>query len=438
MPPYWTELPIFGQNPLSLLHGLCLGIAIYFSHKNLKNRTLGKYFVAGLLFKLSAGIGISLLYYHHYQYGDIIQSFKIAGILRDIFWENPQIYFKIVLLDQKEHIHPLVRHLDITPRAIFFYKLLSPFSILTAHNFWFMVLYWSFLGYLAMWFCASKLAQIFGKEKAWAAAFLFCPSVVVWTSGLFKENVFWIAFSILMIGLFTKKITFFQKILFFIIVLLCFGLIFQLKYYYFAVIAPIWLSLLLTLYLKKSFDLQRNTIPIFLALFFLFIFAASFLHPNLRLDVFLQSLENNYFHVLQNTKHHNLIEFETPFTWFSVFYQTPKALIASFLQPFVWEEGNFLKHLVGIENAVLVGIFLYGFWKKRPRFSFLRNSNLGIFSIAILLYILILAILLPFSAPNIGSLVRYKVSFMPFLVYFLTFRFVAQNHKPISTLPPTS
>ncbi len=438
MPPYWTRLPILGENPLSLGHFLLLGMAIYFSYKNLKTKTLGKYFIAGLLFKLFVGIAVSLVYYYYYQYGDIFQSFKIAGILRDIFWENPQTYLKIVFLDQKEHIHPLVQHLDITPRAIFFYKILSPFSILTAHNFWLIVLYWSFLGYLALWSCASKLAQIFGNEKAWAAAFLFCPSVLVWTSGLFKENIFWLAFSILIIVLLTKRITFFGKILFLIIVLLCFGLIFQLKYYYFAVIAPIWLSLYFILFSKKYFDLQKIAIPLFLFLFFLFIFGASFLHPNLRLDVFLQSLENNYFHVLESTRNHNLIGFERPFTWFSLFWQIPKALIASFLQPFVWEEGNFLKRMVGIENAVLLGIFVFGFWKKRPNFSFFRNPNLGIFSMAVILYILILAILLPFSAPNIGSLVRYKVAFTPFVVYFLTFHFLAQNHKLILTPRPAS
>ena len=43
----------------------------------------------------------------------------------------------------------------------------------------------------------------------------------------------------------------------------------------------------------------------------------------------------------------------------------------------------------------------------------------GIFVIAVLLYILVSAVLLAFSTPNFGALVRYKSGFMPFLVYII-------------------
>jgi uncharacterized membrane protein len=97
----------------------------------------------------------------------------------------------------------------------------------------------------------------------------------------------------------------------------------------------------------------------------------------------------------------------------SVLINSPQALIAGLFRPFLWEGHTLLAIMAGFENLVL--LFMIGTALiSRP---WLVSSNQRLICFAVLIYVLILAIFLALSTPNFGTLSRYKVGFLPFLVF---------------------
>ena len=103
----------------------------------------------------------------------------------------------------------------------------------------------------------------------------------------------------------------------------------------------------------------------------------------------------------------------------SVLLNVPQALVSGIFRPFVWEAHNVTSMAAGVENLILLILTLMAI----PSMPKLFSSPNRILVLAILTYILILATFLALSTPNLGTLSRYKVGFLPFLVYLL----ISQN-----------
>jgi hypothetical protein len=117
----------------------------------------------------------------------------------------------------------------------------------------------------------------------------------------------------------------------------------------------------------------------------------------------------------------NLIWLDLQPDFISLISQLPFALKAAVLSPLPWEGGNLLRKLTGIENLVLL---LLALGIRLP-----RTYPIALIAAAVLL-ISTLAVMLALSAPNIGALARYKVSYLP-LLWLL----VCSGNRFLRTLP---
>jgi hypothetical protein len=92
----------------------------------------------------------------------------------------------------------------------------------------------------------------------------------------------------------------------------------------------------------------------------------------------------------------------------------PLAMIFGLFRPVVFESANIMQLLVGLENTVVLVLFLMALWKSRKS---IRVP--GHHALAALIYVISLDVFLAFSTPNFGTLSRYKVGFWPFFVLFV-------------------
>jgi hypothetical protein len=307
-------------------------------------------------------------------------------------------------------------------------KILSVVSIATFQNYWLSGIYFSLFSFWGMWQLGNTLARAFPETRLSAAlAFLFFPSVVFWSAGVMKESVvmgviglvtsYWLS-ALLRLESWQKSRLLWQILLSLLMLLV----LWKLKYYYFAVYLPCLLAGGMILLLRRRTRLNSPWAWTFL--FFLLMAGlvgiTTRLHPNLEASYFMEVLVQTHDTLYALSKAGNRIEYHhlKP-TVGSLLQNLPLALVSGLFRPFFGEWNKSLQWLNGLENLFLLILSvtsLLRIWQKKG----LRLSQEALVLCCTAgLYILTLAALLAISTPNFGTLTRYKVAFLPFMIYLL-------------------
>lgn len=383
-----------------------------------KRETSGWKFVfwIALLLKLLAGVGIGLLYTNYYPSGgDTLWYFadgsKIAALARTD-WSG---YFNF-LWGSAHDIEGLSFH---DPRALFMSKLVSVFCLLTHDHYWLTAGYLSLMCFVTAWFLVKELVTINAKWSVPAAiAFLFFPSVVCWSAGIIKESVamsclYFLVWLLLRLWS-SKRI----ELLLWLLLPLTLWVLWNLKYYYLAVFLPV----ATTLVVMQRIVLPYLNLPgwvkgiVWCGVFLLPLYIASQVHPNFYPERFLNVIVENYqaFTKISNPEDqvvYNTLEPDVQ----SMIINAPKALMTALFRPFIWEASTFLQRVLALENLLV--LILTGAAFLQMRTAVFSPYRLLIFST--LVYAILLAVFLALSTPNFGTLVRYRVGFMPFFVLII-------------------
>jgi hypothetical protein len=367
------------------------------------------------------------VYTMYYNYtADTILYFEDASKLANVASSKPLAYINILLFNKSDAV--LSFGLWQQPRAFFMAKLVSLLNLFTGNNYWLTGLYLSALSFYGFWRLANTLVLIFPSSRLAAAiGLLLFPSVVFWSSGLIKESIAMacITGSLHLLLSYQFKLntphTVSRKIWHGLILLFAAYLVWKLKYYYLAVLLPVYLAYLATVYLLRRFTPIKPWagILVFLVLFSGILAVATRLHPSLHPDVLLGTIIENHEVTLAASSPEDVIRFHPLQPDFVNFLKnTPLALVSGLFRPFVWEGNTLFQYITGIENLFILFITLLALFKlKKP--SLAAQPPVYLLLAATLTYILVLAIVLAFSAPNFGALARYKAGFLPFLLYFI-------------------
>jgi hypothetical protein len=100
----------------------------------------------------------------------------------------------------------------------------------------------------------------------------------------------------------------------------------------------------------------------------------------------------------------------------SLLKNAPLALFSGFFRPFITEVHNPLQVFSALENLIL--LFFLGSAILGVKKIITTRYRMLLFSIVA--YSMVLCIFLALSTPNFGTLSRYRVGFLPFLVFLLT------------------
>lgn len=397
------------------IHLILLTVICFFYYKNTRNTELAGVFLPALLLKLFSGICLGFVFLKFYNgTGDTFGFFEYAVKYSKMISNDPdgfvKFFFENVTGDP---------FLSSQPRVVAFVKFASLITFISFNNYWIATVYFSLISFGGFYYFANKTASAFPEYK-WriAISFLFFPSVVFWSSGFIKESIVMPAMLIITGYFFSwiyekKRI----KLLPVMITVLLSGVVFFIKFYYAAVLIPVLVSLGFTQYFSRRAALKSSIqVTVFFALLLSLFIVASFLNPYLSLNNFLQSVYQNYVATVLLSSDDKIIHFYqfTP-AISSFLINLPTALFAGLFRPLIFEGQNVFMLLTGFENTCLLILTCYVFLNlKRSK----ANTDILLVTGGIF-YIVILASLLAFSSPNMGTLARYKIGFLPFFVCLL-------------------
>ena len=372
-------------------------------------------FWPALAVKIFAGLAVGWIYFYYYGRGDTIAYWYDGKLVAEKIVSDPLSTLNFYWDDGAFQWDGLMNH---RPRSLFFVKISGLLAFLCGGSYWMMALIISFCSFLGAWYLCVKAICFFPDSRLPAIlAFLFYPSAVFWSSGLIKESLglgaLYFLSGIILMLINQRKVQGWE----WAVALVSLWISWNLKYYWVGVFIPIAITTVLVIMIK-SFKpaFKRYELSIWIGLFILLLLGASSIHPNFYPSRILWVIWENNLEFMALTNSSNAIHYHDLGPSFnSMLLNVPQALVSGIFRPFVWEAHNVTSMAAGIENLVLVIITLMAI----PSVHKLVSSPNRILVLALLAYILILATLLALSTPNLGTLSRYKVGFLPFLVYLL-------------------
>jgi hypothetical protein len=410
-----------------LLHLLFVPLLLHWLTKKLRPQPLGIIFLPGLILKIAAGWAVNTVFLYYYGGGDVAHTFQQSMLLRDILTASPMRFWQFPNDVPQGDFYYLHGFPDLTPSFIFICKITALISLLTGKNIWLISSWFSAFAFAGFWLLGNELCRRNDKLKIPVViAFFLVPSVAFWSAGLLKETLLWGAMGILfwavlwLISPFhdaAKPVGLGTLSLLITIAALAAWILLQVKYYIFAAV-----MLAIAVYVLLQWQ-KRLWIALGIAIILLplLLWAIGQLHPNLSLNALATAVHRNYARMVAISDADNLIWLDLQPDFISLISQLPFALKAAVLSPLPWEGGNLLRKLTGIENLVLL---LLALGIRLP-----RTYPIALIAAAVLL-ISTLAVMLALSAPNIGALARYKVSYLP-LLWLL----VCSGNRFLRTLP---
>ena len=400
-----------------------LGLALWIERK--EDPIVRFLFWPALAMKLLAGIGLGLIYQHYYSTGDTFSFFDQADLQARLFKTDPSAYFNFLWADSDSEWKGAAR-------SVFFVKMVSLVAIIAGGSYWITSLWFSFVSLIASLYLFKMTTRFFeGGTGAAALAFLFFPSVVFWGSGVIKESM-GLASLMVVSGVYLKvMMKRMPGVAEFVLAVVSSWIIWNLKYYWISVFLPVIFTSLAVQAVSIRFKIfSRLKLLFWIILFFVLCLGVSLLHPNFYPDRILQVVIENNQAFASHSDPDDLIHYDSlEATWSSIIAHSPWALVSGLFRPFLWEADTFLKLVVALENSLVLVLCLSSFGRIG---DVLRSQRLIAFSVVV--YVFVLSVFLALSTPNFGSLARYKVGYLPFLVFLTTYRnpllhFVLSNSR---------
>lgn len=369
-----------------------------------------------LILKLSAGIILGLLYTYYFPVGDTFSYFKDATVLASVAKVDFPGYVNILFFNSGVESLTLNYY---EPRALFLTKITSVFNLITLDNYWIISLYFSLISFFGAWHLVKIInRKISAVTLPSVIAFLLWPSLVLWSSGLIKEALAIAAMyylTVIFIQIWFNERPSIPGIM---IALLSLWIFWNLKYYFAAVFLPVMVTTIIYKWMNRSGFVRSATIETlaWFGIFILPVIVISLVHPNLNagrlLDVIaLNNASYNELSAAENVVHFRNLQ---P-TIGSLIQNAPWAFFSGMFRPLFWEANNLAQLMAGIENTLLLLLFLAACFQVKQY----RTSPHRVMVLAAMVYISALCVFITLSAPNFGTLSRYRTGYLSFFVFLI-------------------
>ena len=389
-----------------------------------------RYFFLGFGFKMACCLGFAVIYDFYYNWAGDTYSYFITSLdLGKVLFQDPNSYFKFMFeMVDKTNINTLPHGLAYYPNfhdpsKYAVHRFLSPFTIIGGNNYYTVNICLSLFLFLLNWkFFQYIRTKINCSDKAAFVCIMLIPSVGFWSSAIMKDS-FTFTFNLVFIMCFAKL--FFDRR---IRISTIFGLILsayilmELKVYIlYAAIAGcmVWLG---SGYVKRvKSTLFKFIIAPLLILIVAFggMYALRFVGESVggtfsdvdsmlsQASVTQQDLKQEYY------KGHSFDIGNFDGSLGSLISMGPKAIVAGLYRPFIFESGNAVMLLSGLENTALLLLTLYVFFKAGVKYTIKQILGNPFVSMC-LLFSVVLALGIGISTSNFGALVRFKIPLIPF------------------------
>ena len=371
-------------------------------------------FWLGWAARLVGGVGVGALYHYYYGLGDTLLFFEQGSALAHTAVEDPSHYLAHLWGGQ---VATAQEGVVFEPRTGFFIKLVSVVSLVTFSNYWAASLWFSFAAFLCAWRLTQHVSILLpdGRLAAYVA-FLFFPSVVFWGAGIIKEAValaaiFYLAATVLKIHS-RQKVHVEEWLLSGVSVWMAWSL----KYYWCVVFVAVAASLLAV---QRLTDQHRwsaiRSLTTWLSLFVCLVIVSSSIHPNFYPHRLFSVIVENY-EAFQRAGGPSVVTYpHLQANFWGIVYSAPWALVTGLFRPFLFDVHNGLSAFAALENLFLLALAISIPYRK----VWSGSKRWRLMVVALTVYVFVLAVFLALSTPNLGTLVRYRVGFLPFFVFLL-------------------
>lgn len=418
----WVDLVM---TPIWLVLLYLLAYAI--SHLKYRDHYLRKHFMWGLTVKFIGCFGFIAVYGFYYGFGDTFGYFRSATDLREIIWDDPSQFWRILTSSKLNGYEQLMMGIEETDRllrsgagyAVARFALV--FGMFTYNSYVATSLFFAFASFLGVWSLYRVVVHIFPYQyRAVTIPILYIPSVFFWGSSIMKDSIV-IGF----LGLLTYGIykIYFQKrnvLLGLLLVAFCIYILFNVKQYVIIAYAPaliVWMSLgpLNRLPTRQKWIAAPFLMGIGLVIVVLLFPIIEQASRRYALEQVMETAEVTAGYIHRTTREggasYSLGDVSyTPLGMAKVF---PRAVTVTLFQPFLYQVRNPVMLLSAMESTVfLLGTFFILFKVGFFRFvGFIMNQP---FLLMCLVFSIFFAFAIGISTYNFGSLVRYKIPCLPF------------------------
>lgn len=369
-------------------------------------RPFGSIAYWGLLVKILGVLALGLTYQYYYGYGDTL---TLLSQVKDFNLKNTSSF--------SGYISALLAPIDPfsgNPRSIFFIRLMSPFGLLFKHHHLFLSIPLLLFSYWASWSFLMKVVPHYPKAKnLLIICFGFWPAYVFWSSGLLKDTLIngclMFLCGVLISIYHTRKIKWSDLFL----GILLFYLLFMTRHYLAGLFCIIAVLLLSDQWVSK-YGL-RARLAFFTTISLLGGYGIRFFFIRLRPERFPITFHELQKQIIAKSSAGSIIHFDLEPTWASLLANFPKSIVTGLFRPGIWEANSILQVFESIQTSILLIGLIFSLALIR------QVRQLSPVVLAMILFVVILATLLPLSTPNFGSLSRYRVAFTPFLAFLMLY-----------------
>jgi hypothetical protein len=156
---------------------------------------LRPYYLKGLYVKFAGAIFIAIIYGFYYDGGDTYNYFAHAKTINSALNDSFSTWFNLILAKSPNEYPELYKYSS----QMFWYNasatytvavIAAIFGLLNGTAYIPIALLFAYFAYSGIWAMFKTFVRLYpGMHKQLAIAFLFVPSVVVWSSSVFKDTI---------------------------------------------------------------------------------------------------------------------------------------------------------------------------------------------------------------------------------------------------------
>jgi hypothetical protein len=390
----------------------------YRFRKTNTDKVTRRYYIPALTVKLIGAVALGLIYQFYYKGGDTYNYFHDSEILWKLTLENPSAGLKLFLSSGKVFLSDTFAY---TSRMYFYQdkasytvvRLSAFLGLITFHTYTLNALFFACISFSGIWALYRAFYNIYPKlHKELAIAIFYLPSVFFWGSGLMKDTLCMGALGWLFYGFYfgTIKKTKITKSIF--IILGSMLVLIQVKVYILLAFLPpaiFWIFNENNARIRNKF-LRLIAKPAFytIGLVAAYFGATRLTQGDNQYDLSKigerTKINSEYLYALSVAQNGSIG---------SMLMVAPQAVNVAIFRPYLWEVKNPVMLLSALEASIFLWLTIYLILKVG-----IANSALLLSTEPLLTFCLIFSIVMAFAVGvnsfNFGTLVRYKIPFMPF------------------------
>ena len=403
--------------------------------KKYEEAGLKKIFIAAFVLRMAGSVCYCLLLQYYYGYGDSFGFYLGGNVIADMI-QHDITSIKYLFAPAKEIVAAAkaMGFGDAIPDSMpndsnaIIMKLSAVLSFFTFNKYMLISIFFGFFSFIGIWKLFYVFYKLNEKKNVKLLAFfvLYFPSLWFWGSGLLKEPVCVGALGIMVYLFYTnfieKKFSFRDMgVLLFLLIILTMVK----NYITFILLLSFFVALIYYALQKIKIVLLRIMLIAVILISIITSLVTFDISPYIKVFVDdsvtqIQSFQKGYQAVKEDDERSrasfNISDIDPSLE--SILANSPAVIGTCLFRPFIWESQKVIIFIASLEALVTLLMTIYVIGKSKVLWFFKY-----IFTDAILLFCFVFSILfalvIGYTTFNFGTLIRYKIIFLPFYFYLM-------------------